>query len=132
MADEKRRYQTWNGMDRPANFKGVPIMPFVGLLVGSLITTGLTLAIIGPWGGLAIVPFLLIGFAFYFFSSIDDRFMRRVVFATRRFLLSMRFGKGLIVTPQNPRWSQFYGKRFALCRHVTRGDDAADGASHRA
>ncbi|WP_158713854.1 hypothetical protein [Metapseudomonas resinovorans] len=52
MADEKRRYQTWNGMDRPANFRGVPILPFVGLLVGGLITTGLTLAITGPWGGL--------------------------------------------------------------------------------
>lgn len=132
MAEEKRRYKTWNGMDRPANFRGVPIMPLVGLLVGGLFTTGLTLAILGPWGGLAIVPFLLIAFAFYFVSSIDDRFMRRVVFATRRFMLSTRFGKGLIVTPQNPRWSHFYGKRFALCRHVTRGDDTADGASRRA
>ncbi|MCY1440688.1 hypothetical protein D9M71_569720 [compost metagenome] len=133
MADERQRYRTWNGMDRPANFHGIPIMPFVGLLVGCLFTSGLGMAIFSFWvGALLAIPFLVIAFAFYFVSSLDDRFMRRVVFATRRLLLSMRFGKGLIVTPQNPKWSHFYGKRFALCRHVSRGVGSSDGASRRA
>ncbi|MNP17866.1 hypothetical protein D3C76_1103120 [compost metagenome] len=133
MADEKKRFKTWNGMDRPANFMGVPVFPFIGLSVGGLITSVLGMAIFAWWVGLLLaVPFLLVGCAFCFVSALDDRYTRRVVFATRRILLSMRFGKGLIVAPQNPQWSQFYGKRFALCRDVSRTDDLSDRVSRRA
>ncbi|MCY1295246.1 hypothetical protein D9M70_445760 [compost metagenome] len=133
MADEKKRFKTWNGMDRPANVLGIPVFLFIGLTVVGLIVSVLGLAIFAWWVGLLLaVPFLLVGLAFYFVSALDDRYTRRVVFATRRILLSMRFGKGLIVAPQNPQWSKFYGKRFALCRHVSRDDDQPHRVSRRA
>ncbi|MCY1271829.1 hypothetical protein D9M68_356030 [compost metagenome] len=125
MTDEKKLlFKTWNGMDRPAMWQGVPIMPFIGLLMGALFAFGFGAAVFAWWIGLVFaLPFLFVMCAFYYVSALDDRYSRRVAFAIRRIALNLRFGKGLMLTPQNPKWSRYYGKRFAIGRHVSRGID---------
>lgn len=129
MSDGKKlSLRTWNGRNRPALFWGVPIMPFIGLLAGVFVSFGLGALAFSWWmGALLALPFLLLMFAFYFVSALDDRYSRRVVFAIRRLLLNLQYGKGLMLAPQNPKWSQFYGKRFAIGRHVSRGNDPDSG-----
>lgn len=123
-AEEKQLFRTWNGKDRPAMWWGVPIMPLVGLILGGLLAFGFGTGVFNVWiGGLFAVPFIFTLCAFYYVSAIDDRYMRRVQFAVRRLLLSARYGRGLMIAPQNPKWSQHYVKRFALRRYVARSDD---------
>jgi MFS family permease len=125
-------FESYNGMSRPAMFWNIPIMPMVGLLMGGLIFGVIGTALLSwIWGLVFLFPFAAALIALRLLCSIDGQYLRRVRFACRRMLLNLKYGKPLLLTPFNPTWSQFYGKRFSQTRYASGGEGAAAGVSGR-
>ncbi|WP_346396835.1 VirB3 family type IV secretion system protein [Pseudomonas syringae] len=121
---------SYNAMSRPAMFWNIPIMPMVGLLMGGLVFgIAATVLLSWVWGLFAAIPFLIALTALRFIGLIDPQYLRRVRFALRRLWLNFKYGKPLLLTPFNPRWSKFYGARFSQKRYASGGESAADGLS---
>ncbi|PBP65850.1 conjugal transfer protein [Pseudomonas syringae] len=121
---------SYNAMSRPAMFWNIPIMPMVGLLMGGLIFgIAATVMLSWVWGLFAASPFLIALTALRFAGLIDPQYLRRVRFALRRLRLNFKYGKPLLLTPFNPRWSKYYGARFSHKRYAPGGESAADGLS---
>ena len=123
---KKLKFESYNGMSRPAMFWSIPIMPMVGLLMGGLVC-GIagTVLLSWVWGLIFLAPFLIALIAFRFICLIEAQYLRRVRFAGRRLRLNLTYGKPLLQTPFNPRWSEFYGARFSQTRHAVGGESAA-------
>jgi len=131
MSDKKRLlFDSYNAMSRPAMHWGIPIMPMIALFMGGLVSGGAAAAVFSwEWGLAFAFPFLVALLALRLITSIDDRYFRRIRFAFRRMRLNLTHGKQLLLTPFNPKWSQYYGRRFAQQRYVARGDSSSDGVS---
>lgn len=127
---KKLKFESYNGMSRPAMFWSIPIMPMVGLLMGGLVC-GIagTVLLSWVWGLIFLAPFLIALIAFRFICLIDAQYLRRVRFAVRRLTMNLKYGKPLLHTPFNPRWSEFYGARFSQTRHAAGGESAAAALS---
>jgi MFS family permease len=127
---KKLKFESYNGMSRPAMFWNIPIMPMVGLLMGGLVC-GIagTFFLSWKWGLSFTVPFLFALIAFRFICLIDAQYMRRVLLAYRRLRLNLTYGKPLLQTPLNPQWSAFYGERYAKKRHAPGSESAATALS---
>lgn len=127
---EKLLFDSYNAMSRPAMHWGIPIMPMIGLVMAALVSFGAGASLLSwVWGLVFAVPSLGALVALRFMSSIDDRYLRRVRFALRRLRLNLIYGKHLLLTPFNPKWSLYYGRRFAQQRYAARGDGASDALS---
>ncbi|HBP4890403.1 TPA: conjugal transfer protein [Pseudomonas aeruginosa] len=127
MSDEQLLFPSYNAMSRPAMFMGIPILPFVGIAVALLVVGGIGFLLLPWWGALLLIlPLLLVLVGFAVMSSIDSRYIRRVIFAVRRFGSNLKYGRGLRLAPINPLWSVFYGKRFAHRRYASGGQGTAD------
>ncbi|MEA9446199.1 VirB3 family type IV secretion system protein [Candidatus Fukatsuia symbiotica] len=113
---EHLEFDSHNGMSRIPLFWGVPIFPLLLCFVGTLVFGVSGFSAFGGWGGLLALPFLLVGIALRIVCEKDDKYLRRLHFMLRRLRLNRRFGKSLFVTPQNPKWSQYYGRRYAKVR----------------
>ncbi|PCM96093.1 conjugal transfer protein [Pseudomonas aeruginosa] len=130
MNDEELLFPSYNAMSRPATFLGVPILPFVGIAVALLVVGTVGFLLFPWWGALLLAsPLFLALVGFSVVSSFDARYMRRIVYAMRRFSLNLRYGRGVCLTPINPLWSVFYGKRFAQRRHAGGSFGSADEIS---
>lgn len=127
---KKLKFESYNGMSRPAMFWSIPIMPMVGLLMGGLVCGIAGTALLSwVWGLIFVAPFLMALIALRFICLIDAQYLRRVRFAVRRLRLNLTYGKPLLQTPLNPRWSEFYGARFSQTRHASGSERAADAVS---
>lgn len=131
MSERKRLlFDSYNAMSRPAMHWGIPIMPMIVLFMGGLVSGGAAAAVFSwAWGLAFAFPFLIALLALRLITSIDDRYFRRIRFAFRRMRLNVIHGKQLLLTPFNPKWSQYYGRRFSQQRYVARGDSSPDGVS---
>lgn len=130
MNDEELLFPSYNAMSRPATFMGIPILPFVGIAVALLVVGGGGFVLLPWWGALLLIlPLFLALVGFAVVSSIDARYMRRVIFAVRRFFSNLKYGRGLRLAPINPLWSVFYGKRFAHRRYASGSEGSADEVS---
>jgi hypothetical protein len=131
MSDKKRLlFDSYNAMSRPAMHWGIPIMPMIALFMGGLVSFGAGAAIFSwVWGLVFAFPFAVALLALRLITSIDDRYLRRIRFALRRLRLNMKHGKQLLLTPFNPKWSQYYGGRFSQQRYVSRGNGSSDALS---
>lgn len=136
---KKLNFESYNAMSRPAMQWGIPIMPMVALLMGGLLS-GLagTVLLSWVWGLLGMAPFAGALATLRFICAVDAQYPRRLWWSWRRIRLNWRYGKRLLLTPYNPNWSQFYGKRFAQCRfhtapsqevHAPRGQSASAAVS---
>lgn len=124
------RFESYNGMSRPALFIGFPILPFAGLFLGGLIAAGLGTALLSwVWGMVFVVPFVVVLVALRVVCLIDPQYMRRVRAGLRRYRYNLMHGRALLLTPCNPKWSQFYGKRFSQQRFSTAEKSPAAGLS---
>lgn len=127
---QKLMFESYNGMSRPAMFWNIPIMPMVGLLMGGLIAGVLGTALLSwIWGLVFLLPFVGSLIALRLLCSIDGQYLRRVQFACRRIRLNLKYGRPLLLTPFNPNWSKFYGKRFSQQRYVGRRESASTEVS---
>ncbi|MGP5367256.1 VirB3 family type IV secretion system protein [Pseudomonas helleri] len=126
----KLMFESYNGMSRPAMFLNIPIMPMVGLLMGGLIAgvTG-TALLSWIWGLMFLFPFFAALVALRLLCSIDVQYLRRVRFALRRIRLNFKYGRPLLLTPFNPNWSKFYGKRFSQQRYARRSESTTTAVS---
>lgn len=131
MSEKKKvLYESYNAMARPALFWGIPILPMLALF-----SLGLICGVVGAtifsfiWGLVFALPFVIALIALRLMTSIDDRYIRRMGFMLRRIWLNLKYGKQLLLTPYNPNWSQFYGKRFSQQHNASRGKGAVDGLS---
>jgi MFS family permease len=120
---KKLIFESYNAMSRPAMQGGIPIMPLVGLLMGGLVCGVAGTALLSwVWGLLFVAPFAGALAALRFFCATDALYPRRLWRSWRRIRLNWKYGKRLLLTPFNPNWSQFYGKRFAQRRFYTPPD----------
>jgi type IV secretory pathway VirB3-like protein len=131
MSDKKKLlFDSYNAMSRPAIYFGIPIMPMIVLLIGSMVGFGAATALFSwVWGLVIACPFWIALLALRLITSVDDRYFRRVRFASRRLWFNLKYGKQLLLTPFNPKWSQYYGRRFSQQRYVTRDSSSSDGLS---
>lgn len=130
MSEKKELYESYNAMSRPAMFAEIPIMPLVGFLLAGLIAFALGTAFITwVWGLVLATPFFTALLALRLMSIKDPRYMTRVWFAIIRIRLNMKYGKHLLLTSYNPKWSQYYGRRFSQKRYVCGGNGASDEVS---
>ncbi|WP_324729581.1 VirB3 family type IV secretion system protein [Pseudomonas chlororaphis] len=131
MSDKKKLvFDSYNAMARPAKHWGIPIMPFLGLLMGGVVFGGLATFLLSWKWGLGVVLLFagaLVGLRMI--TAVDDRYLNRIWFAIRRLLLNLKYGKQLLLTPYNPRWSHYYGRRFSQKRYVGRGNGSSDAIS---
>ncbi|MCS4315582.1 type IV secretory pathway VirB3-like protein [Pseudomonas sp. BIGb0381] len=112
-------YPSYNAMSRPAMFWGVPIMPLVGLFLAAVIVFVITFTLLSfVWALVALLPFVIAVCGLRIMTSIDDRYIRRVLFSVHRLWLNLKHGKQLLLTPYSPLWSQYYGKRFSQQRFI--------------
>lgn len=127
MSVKKVLYESYNAMSRPAMFAEVPIMPLVGFLLGGVVAFGLGTAFFSwAWGLVLATPFFAMLLALRLMSIKDPRYMTRVWFAILRIRLNFKYGKHLLLTSYNPKWSQYYGRRFSQKRYVSGGNGPAD------
>lgn len=120
-------FPSYNGMSRPAMYWSIPIMPLVGLLMAALIFGIAGTALLSWIWGLVIAGlFLSVLVVLRFFCLIDPQYLRRVRFVLRRFKLNLTYGKPLLLTSFNPRWSEFYAERFSQTRIAARSEGAGD------
>lgn len=120
-------FDSYNAMSRPATHWGIPIMPMLCLVMSALTAFGVGAAVISwVWGLAFAFPFLLALLALRLITSIDDRYLRRIRFALRRIRRNLKFGKNLLLTPYNPKWSHYYGRRFSQKRYVSGGSRSDD------
>ena len=127
---QKLMFQSFNGMSRPAMSWNIPIMPMVGLLMGGLIAGVIGTALLSwVWGLVFALPFATALIALRLLCSIDPQYLRRVRFALRRLWLNFKYGRPLLLTPFNPNWSKFYGKRFSQQRYARRSEGASTALS---
>lgn len=116
---KKLIFESYNGMSRPAMFWSIPIMPFVGLLMGGLLFGIAATALLSwVWGVIAILPFVITLITLRFICLIDPQYLRRIRFAWRRLKLNFQYGRPLLLTPFNAKWSVLYGTRFSQTRHA--------------
>lgn len=130
MAGNKRlqemRFESFNGMSRPAMWWSIPIMPLVGLLMAALIT-GIagTVLLSWIWGLIFAVPFLCSIVALRFICLVDHNYLRRIKFGWRRIKLNRTYGRPLLLTTINPSWSKDYAQRFSQQRYASRNEGSA-------
>lgn len=126
----KLMFESYNGMSRPAMYANIPIMPMVGLVMGGLIFGVLGTALLSwVWGLVFVLPFAAALIALRLLCSIDAQYLRRVRFALRRIRLNFKYGRPLLLTPSNPNWSKFYGKRFSQQRYARRSESTVTAVS---
>lgn len=108
------RFESYNGMSRPAMWWSIPIMPLIGLLMAALLT-GIAGTVIFSWvWGIAFAfVFLSAIIALRFICLVDHNYLRRIRFGWRRIKLNQKYGRGLLLTSVNPSWSKDYAQRFA-------------------
>lgn len=116
MEKEKLSFDSYNGMSRVAMFWGVPIFPLLFCFVGILFFGVIGFTLFGMWGGVLISPFIILVIFIRIVCEKDDKYLRRILFMVKRLFLNRKYGKNLLLTPQNPRWSLYYGRRFAQKR----------------
>jgi uncharacterized protein (DUF58 family) len=131
MSDYKKlTFDSYNALNRPAMFWGIPIMPMIGLLTLGLLSAGIAATLLPWWWGVVFAfPFAAALTALRFITSIDNRFLRRLWFMARRLRRNWKYGRQLLLTPVNPNWNKFYGKRFARQRYAARGKSTSAGLS---
>lgn len=113
---EDLEFESYNGMSRVPLYWGVPVFPLLLCFVGTLLSAGVGITLFGVWGGLLTLFFIIPGIALRIVCEKDDKYMRRLGFMVRRLRLNMKYGKSLFVSPQNPKWSSYYGRRYAKVR----------------
>lgn len=124
---KKMIFPSYNGMSRPAMYMNIPIMPMVGLLMGGLIFGIAATALLSwVWGLVIASLFLSALVALRFICLIDPQYLRRVRFALRRLKLNFTYGKPLLLTSFNPRWSEFYAERFSQTCIAARSEGVGD------
>ncbi|MFJ7316422.1 VirB3 family type IV secretion system protein [Pseudomonas sp. NPDC098747] len=130
LAKKKLLFDSYNAMSRPAMYWGIPIMPMIALIMCSLLVFGIGTAIFSlVWGLIFAFPFVIGLLALRLITSVDDRYFRRVRFGLRRLRLNLKYGKQLLLTPFNPKWSQYYGRRYSQKRYASRDIGASDALS---
>lgn len=127
----KRVCSTYNGMGREAIYWGIPIMPFAAIAMITMLITGISIFIFSFWGLLAALPGGITLIAIRVACSLDSKALDRIAFVIRRFSLNRKYGKPLLLTPYNPKWSSFYDRRFAQKYHVARCDSEHNGVPRR-
>jgi len=126
MDDQELSFDSYNAMGRTASYAGVPQFVILGIVVFAILFTGLSCFIFGWFGLIAIVVPVAMFFIVRIICETDSRFLTRLGFMLRRYIRNMVFGRAQLITPYNPRWNQFYGRRIAQERYITRKSGSVD------
>lgn len=120
MEDEDLSFESYNAMGRTASYAGVPQFVLLGIFGIGLVLTGLSCSLFGWYGLLALIIPVTLFVVVRIVCETDSRFLTRLGFMLRRYARNRVYGRALLITPCNPRWNQFYGKRIAQERFIRR------------
>lgn len=120
MEDKEFSFESYNAMGRTATYAGVPQFVLLGIVFLGIIITGISCTIFDWLGLIALIIPVTLFTVVRIVCESDSRFLTRLQFMLRRYIRNMVYGKALLITPCNPKWDQFYGRRIAQKRFITR------------
>ncbi|WP_289347194.1 hypothetical protein [Pantoea stewartii] len=129
MEEDEYVFDSYNAMGRTASYQGVPQFVILGILVFGIVLTGIGCVLFGWYGLIAIIVPMILFVVVRIVCESDSRFLTRFRFMLRRYIRNMIFGRSLLITPYNPRWNQFYGRRIAQKRYLTGNKSSVDELS---
>lgn len=120
MEDEKLSFNSYNAMGRTASYWGIPQFVLLGIMAIGIVIAAISCALFS-WFGLfsLIIPVTML-IVVRIICETDSRFLTRLRFMLRRYIRNMIYGRALLITPCNPRWKNFYGRRIAQERFISR------------
>jgi type IV secretory pathway VirB3-like protein len=120
MEEKELSFDSYNAMGRTATYAGVPQFVLLGIIFLGIIITAIACTLFSWYGLLALfIPVILFTVVRIACES-DSRFLTRLRFMLGRYIRNMIYGRALLITPYNPRWEQFYGRRIAEKRFISR------------
>jgi type IV secretory pathway VirB3-like protein len=114
--DEDLKFDSHNGMSRVPMFWGIPVFPLIFCVLGTFITGVIGISVFGAKGLIFPLPFILLALFIRVISERDDKAMRRFIFSIRRWRRNRKYGRHLLITPRNPKWSVVNVQRQAKKR----------------
>lgn len=120
MEDQDLSFDSYNAMGRTASYAGVPQFVLLGIIAIGIIVTGLSCTFFSWYGLIALVIPVTLFVVVRIVCETDSRFLTRLSFMLRRYIRNMVYGRALLITPCNPRWKNFYGRRIAQERFISR------------
>lgn len=129
MEEDEYVFDSYNAMGRTASYQGVPQFVILGILVFGIVLTGICCVLFSWYGLIAIIVPMILFVVVRIVCESDSRFLTRLRFMLRRYIRNMIFGRSLLITPYNPRWNQFYGRRIAQKRYLTGNESSVDELS---
>lgn len=119
MDKEDLSFESYNAMGRTATYAGVPQFVLLGIVFVGIIITGISCSLFGWYGLIALIIPVTLFTVVRIICESDSRFLTRLRFMLGRYIRNMVYGRALLITPCNPRWNQFYGRRIAQKRFIT-------------
>ncbi|CEF32331.1 hypothetical protein HZS38_04775 [Xenorhabdus nematophila] len=104
----------------------VPQFVLLGIIFLGIIITGISCSVFSWYGLIALIIPATLFIVVRIMCESDSRFLTRLRFMLGRYLRNMVYGRALLITPCNPRWNQFYGRRIAQKRFISRDQSAVD------
>lgn len=120
MKEQDLSFDSYNAMGRTASYAGVPQFVLLGIIGLGVFLTGLSCVFFDWYGLIALIIPVTIFVVVRIICESDSRFLTRLMFMLRRYMRNMVYGRALLITPCNPRWTNFYGRRIAQERFITR------------
>ncbi|HCA7081280.1 TPA: hypothetical protein MX214_004482 [Citrobacter sedlakii] len=119
MEEEDLSFDSYNAMGRTASYAGVPQFVLLGIIGFGIAVTGLSCTLFDWFGLIALVIPVTMFVVVRIVCETDSRFLTRLRFMLGRYVRNMVYGRALLITPCNPRWNTFYGRRIAQERFIT-------------
>ncbi|EKT0321327.1 hypothetical protein QDF68_004129 [Klebsiella pneumoniae] len=120
MDEQDLSFDSYNAMGRTASYAGVPQFVLLGIVGLGIVITALSCTLFGWYGLIALIIPVTMFVVVRIICETDSRFLTRLRFMLRRYMRNMVYGRALLITPCNPRWNNFYGRRITQERFITR------------
>jgi type IV secretory pathway VirB3-like protein len=121
MEEEKKKeleFNTYNGMGRTATYMGIPQFVLLGMFFFTPFFVGVCYAIFGFWGLLSVLIPAALLLIIRALCEADSRFLLRLWWMVKRLWRNRKYGRGVLISPANPKWESFYG-RYLTQKRIT-------------
>ncbi len=120
MKEDDLSFDSYNAMGRTASYQGIPQFVLLGIIFLGIIITAISCSIFSWYGLFALLVPITLLVIVRIVCETDSRFLTRFRFILKRYIRNMFYGRALLITPCNSKWEQFYGRRIAQKRFITR------------
>lgn len=120
MDNEDLSFDSYNAMGRTATYAGVPQFVLLGIMAAGILITVVSCVIFSWYGLISLIIPVSVFAVVRIVCETDSRFINRLLAMLRRYIRNMAYGKSLLITPVNPKWQDYYGRRIAQERFISR------------